>query len=174
MLPRIPKVSTADDFRAFVAAGRELATLHIGYEAVEPYPLTDQRETVGGRRRKPSCSITTAWRRCGSAARVRPGPFDHHLQLADHRLRHPATRPTSTCSGPGPRSSGSSSATRLRPTRHRASSTTRTTGPVRWRPALHPRPARPCRHRQHGNRPYRPLIATSQRYARKLDRAEGH
>jgi predicted helicase len=38
-LPRIPKVATSDDFRAFVAAGRGLATLHIGYESVEPYPL---------------------------------------------------------------------------------------------------------------------------------------
>jgi predicted helicase len=39
MLPRIPKVAAVDEFRAFVAAGRELATLHIGYESVEPYPL---------------------------------------------------------------------------------------------------------------------------------------
>ncbi|PFG45025.1 putative helicase [Georgenia soli] len=45
MLPRIPQVTTADDFRAFVAAGRELAAMHVGYEAVEPYPLT---ETVAG------------------------------------------------------------------------------------------------------------------------------
>ena len=39
MLPRIPKVASADDFRAFVAAGRELATLHIGYESVTLCPL---------------------------------------------------------------------------------------------------------------------------------------
>jgi len=38
MLPRIPKVAAVGDFRAFVAAGRELATLHIGYESVEPWP----------------------------------------------------------------------------------------------------------------------------------------
>jgi predicted helicase len=44
MLPRIPKVSSADDFQAFVAAGRELAILHIGYEAVEPYPLLGAEE----------------------------------------------------------------------------------------------------------------------------------
>lgn len=37
MLPRIPKVAGAADFRAFVAAGRALADLHIDYEAVEPY-----------------------------------------------------------------------------------------------------------------------------------------
>jgi len=48
MLPRIPKVSSGDDFRAFVAAGRELATLHIGYEAVEPYPLLGTEETLLG------------------------------------------------------------------------------------------------------------------------------
>ena len=52
MLPRIPMVATADDFRAFVAAGRELATLHIGYENVAPYPLT----VSGG----PSAALTEA------------------------------------------------------------------------------------------------------------------
>ena len=46
MLPRIPKVSSADDFHAFVAAGRELATLHIGYEAVAPYPLLGTEEPL--------------------------------------------------------------------------------------------------------------------------------
>ena len=40
MLPRIPRVASAEDFRAFVAAGRALADLHVGYESVEPYPLT--------------------------------------------------------------------------------------------------------------------------------------
>jgi predicted helicase len=40
MLPRIPKVPVARQFLAFAKAGRELA-LHIGYEAVEPYPLTE-------------------------------------------------------------------------------------------------------------------------------------
>lgn len=39
MLPRIPKVATVQDFNAYVKVGRELATLHIGYESVEPYPL---------------------------------------------------------------------------------------------------------------------------------------
>lgn len=39
-LPHIPKVATCEDFDAFVAAGRELADLHMNYEAVEPYPLT--------------------------------------------------------------------------------------------------------------------------------------
>lgn len=39
-LPRIPKVTSSEDFWAFTQAGRELAELHIGYENVEPYPLT--------------------------------------------------------------------------------------------------------------------------------------
>ena len=52
MLPRIPKVASAGDFRAFAAAGRELATLHIGYENVEPYPLA----VSGG----PSADLTEA------------------------------------------------------------------------------------------------------------------
>lgn len=40
MLPRIPKVPTPGDFWAFASAGRELADLHVGYETVEPYPLS--------------------------------------------------------------------------------------------------------------------------------------
>lgn len=39
-LPRIPCVKQAADFRAFVAAGRALGDLHVGYESVEPYPVT--------------------------------------------------------------------------------------------------------------------------------------
>jgi len=38
MLPRVPKVA---DFTGFATAGRELANLHVGYEAVDPYPLTE-------------------------------------------------------------------------------------------------------------------------------------
>ena len=38
---RIPMAATADDFRAFAAAGRELAELHVNYETVEPYPLEE-------------------------------------------------------------------------------------------------------------------------------------
>ena len=38
-LPRIPRVKTAADFWAFSKAGRELATLHLNYETIEPYPL---------------------------------------------------------------------------------------------------------------------------------------
>ena len=41
MLPRIPKVATAQDFNSYVKVRRELATLHIGYENVEPYPLRE-------------------------------------------------------------------------------------------------------------------------------------
>jgi predicted helicase len=38
MLPRIPKVK---DFWGFSQAGRDLAELHLNYEAVEPYPLEE-------------------------------------------------------------------------------------------------------------------------------------
>ena len=37
-LPRTPCVKTADGFWAFSTAGRDLAELHINYEAVAPYP----------------------------------------------------------------------------------------------------------------------------------------
>jgi len=39
-LPRIPCVKSTADFRAFVDAGRRLGDLHVGYETVEPYPVT--------------------------------------------------------------------------------------------------------------------------------------
>jgi predicted helicase len=49
MLPRIPKVP-AEHFQTFVDAGRVLADLHVGYESVEPYPLT-----IAG---EPSATVT--------------------------------------------------------------------------------------------------------------------
>ena len=36
----LPRVPFAPDFRAFAAAGEELAGLHLGYEAADPFPLT--------------------------------------------------------------------------------------------------------------------------------------
>lgn len=39
-LPRIPRVKSAADFRAFSEAGRALAALHVNYEEVEPFPVT--------------------------------------------------------------------------------------------------------------------------------------
>lgn len=38
-LPRIPAVKSAVDFWAFSKAGRALGDLHVGYEAVKPYPV---------------------------------------------------------------------------------------------------------------------------------------
>lgn len=40
-LPRIPMVPGRDRFDAFASAGRALSALHIGYESVTPYPLTE-------------------------------------------------------------------------------------------------------------------------------------
>ncbi|GAA1936782.1 DEAD/DEAH box helicase [Brevibacterium antiquum] len=45
-LPRIPQVKGRKNFDAFVASGRELSALHIGYENVEPYPLAERMTTV--------------------------------------------------------------------------------------------------------------------------------
>ncbi|MGX1744456.1 DEAD/DEAH box helicase [Bosea sp. NPDC055353] len=39
-LPRIPCVKKVEDFWAFSRAGRTLGDLHVGYESVEPYPVT--------------------------------------------------------------------------------------------------------------------------------------
>ncbi len=41
MLPRLPEPTSADQFRELVAAGRQLAELHVGYEKVDPYPLDE-------------------------------------------------------------------------------------------------------------------------------------
>ncbi|KAM9866719.1 hypothetical protein ACIFOC_00484 [Leucobacter aridicollis] len=40
-LPRIPMVPSVERFTEFADAGRKLSELHIGYEEVEPYPLTE-------------------------------------------------------------------------------------------------------------------------------------
>lgn len=40
-LPRIPMMQGRERFEAFANAGRKLSELHIGYETVEPYPLTE-------------------------------------------------------------------------------------------------------------------------------------
>ncbi|GGC92361.1 helicase [Tersicoccus solisilvae] len=47
MLPRIPQVPGVERFRAFADAGRALSELHIGYENVEPYPLTERETGLG-------------------------------------------------------------------------------------------------------------------------------
>lgn len=47
MLPRIPTLADPVDFVAFSAAGRQLSELHLGYESVEPYPLTITRSSPG-------------------------------------------------------------------------------------------------------------------------------
>ena len=38
-LPRIPRVKSTADFRAFSEAGRRLGDLHVNYESVDPYPV---------------------------------------------------------------------------------------------------------------------------------------
>ncbi len=43
MLPRIP---FAKDFRAFCDAGRKLGDLHLNYETVEPFPLTEESKRL--------------------------------------------------------------------------------------------------------------------------------
>lgn len=45
-LPRIPCVATADDFRAFSAAGRRLAELHLHYEEVPMFPVQVEGDDV--------------------------------------------------------------------------------------------------------------------------------
>lgn len=46
MLPRIPVVESTADYQAFVAAGQDLADLHLHYEDLEPYPLGEEIAAV--------------------------------------------------------------------------------------------------------------------------------
>ena len=46
-LPRIPCVTSAEDFRAFRDAGKSLGELHVGYESADPY---DAEIDTGGKR----------------------------------------------------------------------------------------------------------------------------
>src|SRR5215472_789058 len=39
LMPGLPRIPFAPDFRAFAAAGKELAALHLDSEKLEPYPL---------------------------------------------------------------------------------------------------------------------------------------
>ena len=39
-LPRLPAVTNVTDFHAFQAAGRTLGELHLGYENIDPWPVT--------------------------------------------------------------------------------------------------------------------------------------
>ena len=41
MLPRIPLPTDLEMYESFRSAGEQLAALHLGYETVEPYPLTE-------------------------------------------------------------------------------------------------------------------------------------
>ena len=41
MLPRLPLVERFEDFSAFSETGRQLAALHLNYETLDPYPLTE-------------------------------------------------------------------------------------------------------------------------------------
>lgn len=45
-LPRILQVAGVDRFSAFVAAGRKLGDLHVGYESLEPYRLEELESTI--------------------------------------------------------------------------------------------------------------------------------
>ena len=42
MLPRIPQPADQGTFTAFTSAGAQLAALHLGYETVDQYPLTEE------------------------------------------------------------------------------------------------------------------------------------
>ena len=124
MLPRIPKVDV--DFAAFADAGRRLADLHVGYERSS---RTRWRRTSPRRSTStPSRRGRRRWLREVQLDGARPTGPDR-LQPPHHADRHPEEAYRYLL---GSRSAidGSSTATRSRPTRRLASSTTPTTGPA--------------------------------------------
>lgn len=46
MLPRIPLIKEAADFKEFAKAGRDLAEWHLNYETVELYPVSEHSNTL--------------------------------------------------------------------------------------------------------------------------------
>ena len=53
--PSVPLVESRVVFDAFVAAGRELCELHVGYETVEPCPLTEEWAAGADPETNPTC-----------------------------------------------------------------------------------------------------------------------
>ena len=81
----IPRIPFAPDFHAFAEVGKELASLHLGYETCEQYPLS---LVVRSRRRTATAPFSTD--REGDTF-CYPCKNDAHHQRAPTLVRHPAS-----------------------------------------------------------------------------------
>ena len=131
----MPLVESRALFDAFADAGRELCKIHVGYETVEPCPLTE--EWTAGADPETNPDLLLVGDRKMSYANASVSGTGYGARGLDRsRLRY---NDYLTLSGIPPEaheyvlaharaSTGSSTATTSRPTRPRASSTTRTSG----------------------------------------------
>ena len=85
--PRVPLVESRALFNAFAAAGRDLCDLHIGYETVEPYPLTEEWVAGANPETNPALLLVGASRMSYARASV-PGTGHGKRDLDRSRLRY--------------------------------------------------------------------------------------
>ena len=85
--PRIPLVEGRAVFDAFAAAGRDLCDLHVGYETVEPYPLTEEWADGADPAATPDLLLVGASKMSYAKAAV-PGTGHGKRDLDRSRLRY--------------------------------------------------------------------------------------
>ena len=96
--PSVPLVESRVVFDAFVAAGRELCELHVGYETVEPCPLTEEWAAGADPETNPDLLLVSDRKMSYAKASVpgtghgkaRPRSQPPALQRLPHAQRHPA------------------------------------------------------------------------------------
>ena len=85
--PRVPLVESRALFDAFAAAGRELCDLHVGYETVEPYPLTEEWADGADPQANPNLLLVGTSKMSYTKAAV-PGTGHGKRDLDRSRLRY--------------------------------------------------------------------------------------
>ena len=85
--PRVPLVESRALFDAFAAAGRELCDLHVGYETVEPYPLTEEWADGADPQANPNLLLVGTSKMSYAKAAV-PGTGHGKRDLDRSRLRY--------------------------------------------------------------------------------------
>ena len=85
--PRVPLVTSRAVFDAFAAAGRELCNLHVGYESVEPYPLTEEWVAAANPETNPALLLVGTSKMSYMKAPV-PGTGHGKRDLDRSRLRY--------------------------------------------------------------------------------------
>lgn len=125
MLPRIPQTPGVERFRAFVDAGKALSDLQIGYETLEPYPLTEVFTGLAVEQDDYARYAVKKMKYADKAGAWDKTRIIYNANITLEGIPEDAQR---YMLGSARRSTGSLSVTRSRRTRPQASSTTRMTG----------------------------------------------